>query len=96
MTTTTTKINLTVNELVEQVNKAYSMLKDAETANVALIVHPKYKEQLKNFINVDGIKFPVLYASYIEEDKAIFITDKELAKNVREMYERQCKPSKAL
>lgn len=84
---TTTKINLTANELVEQVNKAYSVLKDAEIADEVLIVHPKYKEQLKDFINVDGIKVPVLYENYIEEDKAIFITDKELAKNVREMYE---------
>lgn len=62
---TTTKINLTVNELVKQVNKAYSVLKDAEIANEALIVHPKYKEQLKDYINVDGIKVPVLYANYI-------------------------------
>jgi flagellar biosynthesis component FlhA len=84
---TTTKINLTANELVEQMNKAYSVLKDAEIADEVLIVHPKYKEQLKDFVNVDGIKVPVLYANYIEEDKAVFITDKELAKNVREMYE---------
>lgn len=86
---TTTKINLTVNELVEQVNKAYSVLKNAEIANEVLIVHPKYKEQLKDYINVDGIKVPVLYANYIEEDKAIFITDKELAKSVRETYDYQ-------
>ena len=84
---TTTKINLTVNELVEQVNKAYSVLKDAEIADEVLIVHPKYKEHLKDFVNVDGIKVPVLYANYIEEDKAVLITDKELAKNVRQMYE---------
>ena len=83
---TTTKINLMVNGLVEQMNKAYSVLKDAEIANEALIVHPKYKEQLKDFVNVHGIKVPVLYANYIEEDKVVFITDKELAKNVREMY----------
>ena len=45
---TTTKMNLTVNELVEQVNKAYSILKDAEIANEVLIVHPKHKEHLKD------------------------------------------------
>jgi len=85
-----TNINLTANELVEQMNKAYSALKDAEIADEiadeVLIVHPKHKEQLKDFINVDGIKFPVLYANYIEEDKAFFIADKELAKIAREAY----------
>lgn len=90
---TITKINLTVNELVEQVNKVYSALKDAEMADEiadeVLIVHPKYKEQLKDYINVDGIKVPVLYANYIEEDKAVFITDKELVKNAREAYDNQ-------
>jgi hypothetical protein len=86
---TTTKINLTVNELVEQVNKAYSILKDAEIANGVLIVHPKYKEQLKDFINVDGIKVPVFYENHIEEDKAVLIMDKELARYIRDAYDNQ-------
>lgn len=56
-------------------------------SEAVLVMNPKHKGQMGEFLYVSGLKIPVLYGKYVEEDKAYMITDKELAKNVREMYE---------
>lgn len=65
-------------------------------SEAVLVMNPKHKGQMGEFLYVSGLKVPVVYGKYVEEDKAYMITDIELAKNVREMYERQCESSEAL
>ncbi len=67
-----------------------------QISEAVLLMNPKHKEQLGEFLNVSGLIIPIIWHRYVEEDKAYMITDKELAKNVREMYERQCESSEAL
>ena len=58
-----------------------------QVSEAVLLMNPKHKGQMGEFLHVSGLKVPVIYGKYVEEDKAYMITDKELAKNVREMYE---------
>lgn len=62
-------------------------------SEAVLLMNPKHKGQMGEFLYVSGLKIPIIWHRYVEEDKAYMITDKELAKNVREMYERQRKSS---
>lgn len=57
-------------------------------SEAVLLMNPKHKGQMGEFLYVSGLKIPVIWHKYVEEDKAYMITDKETAKNVREMYER--------
>lgn len=60
-----------------------------QVSEAVLLMNPKHKGQMGEFAYASGLKIPVIYAKCVEEDKAYMITDKELAKDVREMYERQ-------
>ena len=81
----------------EQEKKQFERLKVTEQISEAvLLMNPKHKVQMGEFLYVSGLKIPIIWHRYVEEDKAYMITDKELAKNVREMYERQCESSEAL
>ena len=54
-----------------------------------MLMNPKHKGQMGMFLYASGLKVPVIYGKYVEEDKAYMITDKELEKNVREAYDNQ-------
>ena len=58
-----------------------------QVSETVLLMNPKHKDQMGEFLYVSGLIVPVIYAKCVEEDKAYMITDKELAENVREMYE---------
>ena len=60
-----------------------------QVSEAVLVMNPKHKGQMGEFLYVSGLKVPVIYGKYVEEDKAYMITDKEIAKNVREMYDNQ-------
>lgn len=51
-----------------------------------LILNPKYKEQLYE-MRAAGLKVPVVWSPLVEEDKAYVVTDKEIVKNARGMYQ---------
>lgn len=75
----------------EELDKAYfERLKTTERVSEAvLLMNPKHKGQMGDFLYVSGLKVPVIYGKFVEEDKAYMITDKELARNMRELYEEQ-------
>ena len=60
-----------------------------QISEAVLLMNPKHKGQMGEFAYASGLKIPVIYAKCVEEDKAYMITDKELAKNVREAYDNQ-------
>lgn len=51
-----------------------------------LIMNPKYKGQLYE-LRAAGLKVPVVWSPLVEEDKAYVVTDKEIVKNARGMYQ---------
>ena len=72
----------------EELDKSYfEHFKATEQVSEAvLLMNPKHKEQLGEFLNVSGLKIPIIWHRYVEEDKAYMVTDKELARNIRETY----------
>lgn len=60
-----------------------------QVSEAVLVMNPKYKGQMGEFLYVSGLKIPVVYGKYVEEDKVYMVTDKELAKNVMEAYDYQ-------
>lgn len=80
-----------VRRWAEELDKSYfEYFKSTERVSEAvLVMNPKYKGQMGEFLYVSGLKVPVVYGKYVEEDKAYMITDKELAKNVRDAYDNQ-------
>lgn len=58
-----------------------------QISEAVLLMNPKHKGQMGEFLYVSGLKIPIIWHRYVEEDKAYMITDKEMAKNVRKMYE---------
>lgn len=58
-----------------------------EISEAVLIMNPKHKDQMGEFLYVSGLKIPIIWHRYVEEDKVYMITDKEIAKDVREAYE---------
>ena len=80
-----------IDQWIEEREKEYfERLKTTEQISEAvLVMNPKHKGQMGEFLYVSGLKVPVIYGKYVEEDKAYMITDKELAKNVRDAYDNQ-------
>lgn len=60
-----------------------------QISEAVLLMNPKHKGQMGEFLYVSGLKIPIIWHRYVEEDKAYMITDKVLAKNVREAYGNQ-------
>lgn len=60
-----------------------------QVSEAVLLMNPKHKDQMGEFLHVSGLKVPVIYGKYVEEDKAYMINDKDMAKIARETYERQ-------
>lgn len=74
----------------EKEEKMFEEAKEkGEISEAVLIMNPKHKEQLGEFLNVSGLKIPIIWHRYVEEDKAYMVTDKEIAKDVREAYDYQ-------
>ena len=74
----------------EQEKKRFKHLKvTGQISEAVLMMNPKHKGQMGEFLYVSGLKIPIIWHRYVEEDKAYMITDKELAKNVREAYDYQ-------
>ena len=47
-----------------------------EISEAVLIMNPKHKEQLGEFLNVSGLKIPIIWHRYVEEDKVYIIWGK--------------------
>lgn len=58
-----------------------------QISEAVLMMNPKHKGQMGEFLYVSGLKIPIIWHRYVEEDKAYMINDKDMAKNVREMYD---------
>ena len=75
-------------QIAEEEKKLIEEAKEkGQISEAVLLMNPKHKGQMGEFLYVSGLKIPVIWHRYVEEDKAYMITDKEIAKNVREMYE---------
>ena len=59
-----------------------------QVSEAVLVMNPKHKGQMGEFLYVSGLKIPIIWHRYVEEDKVYMVTDKELAKNIREAYEQ--------
>ena len=81
----------TMDRLMAASEKAFfEQLKCAgQVSEAVLLMNPKHKGQMGEFLYVSGLMIPVIYAKCVEEDKAYMITDKELARNIREAYDNQ-------
>ena len=75
-------------QIDEEKKKLFEEAKEkGQISEAVLVMNPKHKGQMGEFLYVSGLRVPVIYGKYVEEDKAYMITDKEMAKNAREMYE---------
>ena len=75
-------------QIAEEKKKLFEEAKEkGQISEAVLVMNPKHKGQMGEFLYVSGLRVPVIYGKYVEEDKAYMITDKEMAKNAREMYE---------
>lgn len=75
----------------EELDKSYFECFKAtgQVSEAVLVMNPKHKDQMGEFLYVSGLKVPVVYGKFVEEDKAYMITDKELARSIREAYDNQ-------
>ncbi len=60
------------------------LLKNGTIGNAVIFANPKHKGLLEKVLSDVGIKgTPILYTSYIEEDKLLFSTDKYMVENAK-------------
>lgn len=74
-------------QIAEEEKKLFEEAKEkGQISEAVLMMNPKHKGQMGEFLYVSGLKIPIIWHRYVEEDKAYMITDKEIAKNVRKKY----------
>lgn len=84
-------------DIMDEITKSYAEAEDKRIfeeyrangrfSEAVLIMNPKHKGAMEDFLNTNGLKIPVIWYERVEEDKAYMINDKDMAKNVRKMYE---------
>ena len=69
---------------LEEMNKIIDLKAQGIITDACLICHMSHKGIIENALYQAGIKkIPIVYSPYIEDDKILMVTDKELVENIK-------------
>lgn len=64
---------------------------DGGITEAVLLMNPKHKDALENFVEVSGLQIPILCNVHVEEDKCYMVVEKTLVRQIKRYYELECK-----